>query len=66
VSEDPLVRGVDPVAPPEVREELVEFSKTGENGQVILNVSEGFVASYKTIRYIRVIDKKPHRKRKSA
>ena len=57
MSADPLVKGTDPVVPAEVREILIDFARKSESGQVILNLNAGTVESYKTVRYVRVIDK---------
>jgi hypothetical protein len=57
VTDDPLVRGTDPVVPEEVREILIAFAQQGENGQVILNLNNGWIESYKVVRYLRVVDR---------
>lgn len=57
MSADPLVRGTDPVVPEEVRDILIDFVQRRENGQVILNLNNGWVESYKVVRYRRVVDR---------
>lgn len=52
----------DPV-PPEVTQILRDFAANGDNGQVILNLNRGAIESYKTVRYVRVIDKEKGSKR---
>lgn len=56
----------DPLIPKEVREALSNFALRRENGQIVLNLNDGFVQSYKTVRYVRVVDKKGKDKRQSA
>lgn len=53
----------EPLVPPEVEQILRDFAKAGENGQVILNLNRGAIESYKTVRYVRVIDKGDSSKR---
>lgn len=45
------------VVPAEVEKILRDFADSEENGQVILNLNRGAIESYKTVRYVRVIDK---------
>lgn len=46
------------VLPAEVEEILRDFADSSDNGQVILNLNGGQIESYKTVRYVRVIDRK--------
>jgi hypothetical protein len=48
--------------PAEVEEILRDYAAAGDSGQVILNLNKGAVESYKTVRYVRVIDKRGARK----
>jgi hypothetical protein len=47
----------DPIVPPEISAILRDFARNRDNGQVILNLNEGEIRSYKLVRYVRVIDK---------